>query len=363
MTARAATSRMAYLDALRGCAAFAVAVLWHYQQFVPQGAAVDSTAFPLSSFWPARLGYAWGWLAVDFFFLLSGIVFARTYARRLSERQVSGRQFFLLRFSRLYPIHVATLIVTALLAWTYKAQFGAFPIYSINDAKHFALNTLFLQRSGLDRGYSFNGPAWSLSIEAAMYLLFYLSCRFGVYRVAAPLLAVAGILGTAILSSPTPTVSLEMTRGLAGFFLGCVLHDHVIGRSIVVYRVLAALPVLWVVIWKLGRLDVFVQSWIYFVAIIVAVSQFAVLSRMLAVRPLAILGDISLSTYLVHVPIQMGILLAWRSHGGWPPVSAPWFFVAWTIAVLSVAVVTHYGFERPVQSALRRRFGVTGAAT
>ena len=62
------------------------------------------------------------------------------------------------RFSRLYPLHFATLLFVA-------AAFLAFgPYIYESDAYHFVLNVLLASSIGFEKGYSFNGPSWSISV-------------------------------------------------------------------------------------------------------------------------------------------------------------------------------------------------------
>ena len=50
------------------------------------------------------------WLFVDFFFVLSGFIIAANYQKRLTEGFGLGR-FLLLRLGRLYPLHLAMLVL------------------------------------------------------------------------------------------------------------------------------------------------------------------------------------------------------------------------------------------------------------
>src|ERR1700729_190348 len=83
-------------DALRGLAAMAV-VLFHYNKlFVPF---VNSN----------------GGLAVDLFFMMSGVVLARNYEARF-RAGMSSRQFMKIRLIRLYPLYLVGLAIGALAA-------------------------------------------------------------------------------------------------------------------------------------------------------------------------------------------------------------------------------------------------------
>jgi peptidoglycan/LPS O-acetylase OafA/YrhL len=97
-------SRIASLDALRGLAALGV-VVYHYHMLAPVGAR------------PLEAGLSWlygyGELAVPLFYMLSGYIFFAAYAEPLGQRRIGGRDFFWLRASRLYPLHLLTLVVVA----------------------------------------------------------------------------------------------------------------------------------------------------------------------------------------------------------------------------------------------------------
>jgi len=79
------------------------------------------------------------------------------------------------------------------------------------------------------------------------------------------------------------------------------------------------------------------------------------LARLLSLRPLTFLGDISYAVYLIHVPLQMIFLAVTRAHKVELPTHSPWMLAAFTVVLVSAATATHYGFERPVRRWLRHR--------
>jgi peptidoglycan/LPS O-acetylase OafA/YrhL len=82
------------LDSLRGIAAVAV-VVFHYQ-FDFFDRANYTTAYPFPK----------GYLAVDLFFVLSGVVLAYRYGQELRSGTLPVWRFMFARLTRLYPLHL-----------------------------------------------------------------------------------------------------------------------------------------------------------------------------------------------------------------------------------------------------------------
>jgi hypothetical protein len=192
------SSRFYSLDALRGVAALCV-VFWHWQHFFYAGTKpghVDLARLPFERWF--HLAYVRGELAVDLFFCLSGFIFYWLYADRVSRRTITGGHFAWLRFSRLYPLHLATLALVAVgQRWMMKTQ-GCYFVYDQNDKLHFAYNLFLVSGWGVERGFSFNGPIWSVSVEVFLYGLFFAACRL--LPVRAGVLAGLAALGRGMLS-------------------------------------------------------------------------------------------------------------------------------------------------------------------
>lgn len=271
--------RLVGLDALRGIAAMVVATVCHAGNLIGP--------------WHHRAVYDMPGVgdlirhsdvAVDLFFVLSGFVFAHVY-----EHGVTAWPFFRARIARIYPLHFATLVATAILLTQ------ATPAFTHNvppDARHFILNLLMLQRSGLEDGYSFNSPSWSLSIEILCYLAFVVLLRTGRYRMWA---AATVLLGIALCFDPYLSF---FGRGLGGFFVGSLLCT------------LPSLPLS--ARWALCALTpiAFLLPQ-YQVGISLSLTLFPVLidwARNWTPPPALIwLGDRSFSLYLIHLPVYWAL--------------------------------------------------------
>lgn len=142
-----ATQRYATLDGLRGVAAFIV-VCYHTQVFRASSAIAPH-----------------GYLAVDFFFMLSGFVIAGAYEKKL-EAGFTVIKFFRHRVIRLYPVALAGVLLGAL---RLLAQYAISPSESEPApwiAMAILLNIFMLPILSQThfRGELFpaNGPIWSL---------------------------------------------------------------------------------------------------------------------------------------------------------------------------------------------------------
>jgi peptidoglycan/LPS O-acetylase OafA/YrhL len=136
-----APARYVTLDAMRGIAAICVA-LFHF----------DIWAMPH------------GYLAVDFFFVLSGFVLARTYAPRFPSGLRFGR-FMVKRVIRLYPLFLLGTLLAGIV-FVLRAQVGAANPMVPGDAFWAFLLGLAMLPSPLEVPlFPLNVPSWSLFFE------------------------------------------------------------------------------------------------------------------------------------------------------------------------------------------------------
>ena len=296
------------LDAVRGIAALSI-VLFHFRHFFYHGAqlgAYRTTELPLYG-WLFPL-YTRGDLAVDMFFCLSGFVFYWLYSQRIASRAISPGRFALLRFSRLYPLHLATLLAVALGQTWLLHKTGSYYVYECNDIRHFLLNLCFASSWGMEGGYSFNGPVWSVSVEVLLYALFFFCCRLFPIRITVLAgFSIGGFL--ALLNAYSP-----VWRGIGSFFLGgCVFLAY---QAIIASRHAATLTkiagYLTVAMWTAtiyalatGReLSLPLLNFPVMVLFPLTILSLALIEtwRGSLGRRVAFLGDISYSSYMLHFP-------------------------------------------------------------
>jgi peptidoglycan/LPS O-acetylase OafA/YrhL len=102
-------SKLLGLELLRLASAMAVLV-YHYNHFpkIPAAVAIARNNIPFYEWlWPL---YDYGQFGVQFFWGISGYIFFWKYGEAIHARAISAKHFFWLRFSRLYPLHLATLL-------------------------------------------------------------------------------------------------------------------------------------------------------------------------------------------------------------------------------------------------------------
>jgi peptidoglycan/LPS O-acetylase OafA/YrhL len=169
------------LDGLRGVAAIGV-VIFHFMEMVISD---------YSTFW---IGH--GFLAVDFFFCLSGFVMAYAYDDRLQKMGL--REFLKARLIRLHPLVMlgAVLGLIALVA----NPFGVPPGYGPGkSAQIFAASILLIpfgaMKERANNLFGLNAPAWSLFWEYVANVVF----AIALYRVKRSVLAALTVVAAGLL--------------------------------------------------------------------------------------------------------------------------------------------------------------------
>jgi peptidoglycan/LPS O-acetylase OafA/YrhL len=143
------------LDALRFFAA-AFIVAFHLG---------DDAPAPLRALHPA---FGRGYLATDFFLMLSGFVLASIYGEQVLAGRVSPGQFLLRRFARNYPAHITNL--AALVAMVLAAGAIGHPLSNPERFQWSALPYHLLMAHGWGLAPdSWNVPTWTISALMLCY--------------------------------------------------------------------------------------------------------------------------------------------------------------------------------------------------
>jgi len=327
--------RVAVLDALRGVAALAV-VCFHFtiviESFLPPG--------------PLETVCSWGKHGVEVFFAISGFVIP--WSMHVSGYRVRDFGRFLgRRFLRLHPPYLATMAATIALAWVLALVpgfHGGPPRYTASQL--FAHLVFLNDLLGLPWVVLI---FWTLAIELQFYLL--MGLLFPAFAARPPWIRAVlfGALGAAAGFLPQRALIFHF---LPAFLLGTLVFQRKIG---VLRRGEFAA---WFV--ALAGLLAWQRGWPPAFAAIACASCIALWPHA-TWRPLAWLGTVSYSLYLIHYPVGIHLLnVSLRFQPG-PPGKALVFAVALT-AALFAAWLLYLVAERPaIRWSARFRRAATAA--
>lgn len=251
-------------------------------------------------------------LAVDMFFVVSGIVIASNYAGHVATMR-DWALFMRKRIARIYPLHLATLafyIAIGLLVWTGRLQ----PVDATRYDAATIIPNLLLIHAWLPSGtISFNYVSWSVSAEFFVYLSFPLIALAVRGRPAVSLLAIGALFGLFAWYAQTQ-IGLPLTRlgwqagvlrAIPGFAFGVWLQAH---RDLLSRLLIARHPAL---LLKAGlgllgllmivHIDQYITlALIWAVVMLAYVCDRAGASTWLSARWLAGRGVLTYSLYMLH---------------------------------------------------------------
>jgi peptidoglycan/LPS O-acetylase OafA/YrhL len=321
---------------------------------------------------------------VSFFFVLSGFILYYSYPKLTSRGQIA--EFLTARIARIWPTHIATATLFALL-------FSVWWLPQGSRVPWVTLANVFLLQAWIPQSrayFSFNAPSWSVSTELFFYLLFpllvvnwektwrtkLLACG----TLTAGMLLLCNYLKLHGTSSPISSLFhallyinpisrlLEFVLGMTGGLLFVNLSRRRLSRAVA-----SALEILFVV---LALTNLYLSSilfsamrncagsplpyWLYYTSgapvyaclITTLAFQKGWVSSFLSLRPLIILGEISYSVYLVH-----WIILQWfQEHTTFATIThLAVYFIYWS-SVLAIATANYFFLEKPCRSFLKKVF-------
>ncbi len=345
------------LDSWRGIAALGV-IGWHYCHHV--------LAYPMG--WLMAPTYRAGWVAVDFFFVLSGFVLAGAYLK--DDRR--GRYFANVgdRIARIYPLQLATLLLVAGLNFVMMQAFGKGPVYEFNDLYHFVLNLLLLQFSGLQKGFSFNAVSWSISTEFIINLGFFALIAIPWRLIGNLLIFVAFVASTSIYFTQkhiwavpyADSAPPEIARTAFGFLIGVyayALNKRLarFGSSWIFDVVIVTLCfVIWQYLtrWHMDVTKNAILGGLLFPALLIATLHSVYIKKVLCLRPLVWIGTLSFSIYLLHFPVQLVFDIAGWYSGITLPYESPWMLITYLAVVICASSVSYRLIEVPGKAVLKK---------
>ncbi len=346
-------------------------------------------------------------LFVDFFFVLSGFVIAINYQERLMSGFGVGK-FMMLRLGRVWPLHVAILLISIvlevfLIATPMLAEIAGREAFG--DERHSVeaiFTNLLLVHSlpGVHENVTWNGPSWSISVEFYTYLIFAVGLWI-VSKLPRPnVWLVLGLIAVMVLAPIVIykfggrqniflTTGGGLIRCVFGFAAGVsasMLFTHFRDPIMAFFSnrmratVIEVLVVLAVIAFcsMVGFSSVnLLAPFVFLIAIIAFAPQAGAISSVLTTRPFLYVGALSYSIYMVHYIVQSVLYLV---HGwiaartgteifdkvdGYEvpydqvPTENLWLGDVWVLGisalVIGLSALTYHFIEKPGRSWMRDR--------
>lgn len=256
--------------------------------------------------------YTHGMWLVKLFFIISGVVFWLNYAPKIRQKEYVFKNWIKRRIVRIYPVMITTLLMATIMQEIYRHHFGYYWLRCAdNNLFTFVLNLIGLQIL-FPYHFSFNCPAWALTIFFVCWIIFYLivtiangNKKYELYFCMAMIL-----LGLTIIicypESKMPFLSYSFGRGYSSFFMGgCMMltfekasnkQRKYIGNVLLI--ILIGICLLKTLLkFELGTTNIALGC-IIFPIMLWVVLEVKPITKILSIKPLVILGNISFSLYL-----------------------------------------------------------------
>jgi peptidoglycan/LPS O-acetylase OafA/YrhL len=360
------------LDGLRGVAAVMVVIFHTFEAYA------DENRF--------KQIINHGYLAVDFFFLLSGFVVAYAY----DDRWQGGRwgkmtqwDFYKRRLIRLQPMVIVGNIIGAALFYLQSASIfplvATTPVWKVLVVMLVGFTMIPILPSMDIRGWQemhpLDGPAWSLFFEYIANILY----AAGFRKLSNKALGVLVLLSAALLVHLTvwgpkgdviggwavdqTQLHIGFARMLYPFFAGILLMR--LGKRIHVKGAFTVCSLLLVLLFAIPRIGGPEHLWmnglyesiciIVLFPVIVAMGAGSTIAGAFSTKLCKFFGDISYPLYITHYPL-IYVYTAWVVRDKVPAVYGAMGGVLLLTTSISIAYACLKFYDEPVRAWLQRRF-------
>ena len=322
-----------------------------------------------------------GYLAVDFFFLLSGFVVAYAYDDRWGK--MTQWDFYKRRLIRLQPMVIMGTIIGA--ALFYFQGSSVFPLINQTPVWKMLLVMLVgftmipltpsMDIRGWQEMHPLNGPAWSLFFEYIANILYALVIR----RFSKTLLTIFVVLSGCFLvqfllmgpqgdviggwSVDKTQLHIGFARLLYPFFAGMLLCR--VGKLIRIKNAFAVSSVLLLIVFCIPRIGGPDHLWmngmyesiaiIVVFPLIVSIGAGGTLTGKFATKTCTFLGAISYPLYITHYAF-IYLHIAWVANNKVPMSTGLLGGLVVVIVSIAVAYASLKLYDEPVREWLKKRF-------
>lgn len=287
------------LTSLRFFAASLV-VFFHYSLFIPE--VTNSIFHPI---------FSSGFLAVSFFFFLSGFILTYNYR---DIPKIDLKRFYKKRFLRIYPVYFLGTVLTLTISWISNSYPRG--------------NTIITQFLGIHAWFpgmaqAINYPSWSVSVELFLYALFpFLILLHNnnkkLFTILTILLYIFPVIGCFLLTSNGLTKSINYFQNspithLGTFMLGMVGGNYILknnsGKLISSLLFLIPLIAMLFITYEFGYINHYASFGLYailFLPLHIGITNSeTIFHKFFSLKVFETLGKSSYSLYILQYPVLL----------------------------------------------------------
>ena len=340
------------LDGIKGVICFFI-IFVHYYNRTP------GYDFPIS--WIPKLLVEKGWMFVEFFFIISGFLFANSYKNKASG--TSFGTYLLARLKRLYPSVVLIAVFDGIIRLVDVGINGGGTRLTLEGL----LRTLTFAETWIYNGEPFPTVVWYIHVLLLCYVVYYF-----IAGAKKPVTYLAGMVGLLLLGWTLyvkqwniPFLYRNIGRGYMAFSVGGLLlefqnraSEKLRQRVSLCAMLLAAAVLLAGVFWSFEKVfgdALLVCTLLLFPTAMLCLLNLRLVGKIFSCPPLVWLGKLSMAAFLVHVPV-MNLIKALCYQSGALPFNRAYTFAIVLPVIFAVAALWHYGIEKKLIPALLARF-------
>jgi len=235
-----------------------------------------------------------------------------------------------------------------------------FFVYQNNDIAHFIYQLFLASHWGFEKGFSFNGPIWSISVEVLIYCFFFLVLKklskSFLINVAVLLICLAAKYFN-FKSSIFSCLAYFYVGGLSAILLKYTQSTKYAKQTsyfflffLLTFPLIACIP-------NIYQHKYFASFFLmsYTPALLFFSTQHFSVAPFIQ-KTIEAAGNITYSSYLIHYPLQLVIVICFMFAEKEIPYYSEIFFAGFIFVTLFASYYIYKLFELPVQNRIRKKF-------